>query len=128
MVACDSNNDHNNQNKQTNGSENTEENELTFLGDGDNWSADLLVVHRDEQETTEFKLTYEGDNVKSVESVNYDVQESGSFDHNGARLNEEGYIKDSGSCSGCAFIKEDTEVVVTVEWNDQTETFQLKPE
>lgn len=122
--ACDAN-DNEKVNQNNNSEENSHLEEITFVGESDNWKVDLQFVHKDKQEEREFKLTYKGEDVDSVEEINYEVQGSGRFDHKGAQLNDEGYVTDSGFCEGCAFEKEETEIDVTVEWNGKSESFRL---
>src|SRR5690625_668257 len=95
IVACDAN-DNEKVNQNNNSEENSNLEEITFVGESDNWKVDLQFVHKDKQEEREFKLTYKGEDVDSVEEINYEVQGSGRFDHNGAQLNDEGYVTDSG--------------------------------
>ena len=103
-------------------------NVLTFSGEGEHWSAKLIVSQTDKRQEEDFTLHYLGDDTESVGEFSYVVESVGSFSGNGATLNESGVLTSGGSCGGCAFTSEHTEIIVTIEWNGQTETFQLENE
>ena len=101
---------------------------LNFSGESDHWSAKLKVSQTDDRQEEDFTLHYLGDDTESVGEFSYAVESVGSSSGNGATLNENGVLTSGGFCGGCAFTSEHTEIIVTTEWNDQTETFQLENE
>jgi len=103
-------------------------NVLNFSGESDHWSAKLKVSQTDDRQEEDFTLHYLGDDTESVGEFSYVVESVGSFSGNGATLNENGVLTSGGSCGGCAFTSEHTEIIVTIEWNGETETFQLENE
>ncbi|WP_100012378.1 hypothetical protein [Lentibacillus sediminis] len=104
------------------------QNTIDFSGEGENWSAEMKVTHHGEDwQEEEYLLQYRGD-ADSVDQFEYKWEAVGSSSGTGATLNEHGVWRGDGSCGGCAFTREDTEVTVTVEWGDQVETFGLEVE
>lgn len=100
---------------------------LTFSGETDNWSANLIVIQTsDDYETQEFILKYKGSDVNSVGEITYSVASVGGFGRSGAILEENGILKDSSEANPTnAKVSEHTEVEVTVEWNGNIETLKL---
>ncbi|RDY69107.1 hypothetical protein DXT76_16765 [Halobacillus trueperi] len=100
---------------------------FNFSGESENWSADLKVNQTsDDYETQELVLKYKGDDVNDVGPVAYNVDSKGSFGRSGVTLKENGTITDSDTANPTnAKVSEHTEVEVTVEWNDNAETFKL---
>ncbi|ASN05407.1 hypothetical protein [Virgibacillus necropolis] len=99
---------------------------IIFSGESKNWSAKLKITQTDDMQEEEFQLRYKGEDVNSVGEFDYEIDSVGSSSRTNAILNEDGSLMDNGSmCSGCAFTTEETEVVVTVEWNDKKEIFTL---
>lgn len=101
---------------------------INFSGESDHWSANLRVTQTDKRQEEDFNLHYLGNDIESVGEFSYVVESVGNFSGNGEILNENGTMTSGGACEGCAFTSENTEVIVIVEWNDQTETFQLENE
>lgn len=100
--------------------------DFTFSGESDNWQADLKVHQSNDFEKQEFLLKYQGEDVNSVGEISYTVKSMGSFGRTGALLEENGSLKDYSEADPTnAKVNENTEVQVTVEWNDKTETFKL---
>lgn len=129
LAACGSN-DNNDSGQATSESTNTNENveveEAAFSGESDSWEATLEAEKKGEKEKREFKLTYTGDDVDSIDGIDYDVDGSESFGKEDASLNIQDYIIDKETSKESAFATEDDEIDVTVEWNDETEDFQLE--
>lgn len=78
-------------------------------------------------EDQQFELHYKGDDVKSVGEITYDVDTiAGGFGGSGFTLEGNGTLKDSTEANPTnAKIIEDSEVEVTIEWNDRTEIIIL---
>jgi hypothetical protein len=100
---------------------------LTFTGETDNWSANLIVIQtREDYETQEFVLKYKGNDVSSVGEITYNVDSVGGFGRSGAKLGQNGSLRDSNEANPTnAKVSEHTMVEVTVEWNGNIETFKL---
>ncbi|WP_226673355.1 hypothetical protein [Rossellomorea aquimaris] len=100
--------------------------DFSFSGDSDHWHADLTVNQSSDFEKQDFVLKYKGEDIDSVGNVAYDVEEVGGFGRTGVTLEENGVIRDSReSDPTSAKMSEDTEVEVTVRWDNQEETFTL---
>ncbi|WP_053218296.1 hypothetical protein [Virgibacillus senegalensis] len=102
-------------------------NTFTYSGESENWSADLRVTQTsDDYQTQDFRLVYKGSDVDAVGEVSYLVESMGSFGRSGVLLEENGTLTDSDEANPTnAKVTEYTEVEVTVEWNDNVETFVL---
>ncbi|WP_394136875.1 hypothetical protein [Cytobacillus oceanisediminis] len=101
---------------------------LNFSGETDNWSAELTVTQtKDDYEKQEFKLNYKGKDVNSVGDITYKVDtNAGGFGKSGVKLDENGIHKGTEEANPTnAKVIEESEVEVTVEWNDNTETIIL---
>ena len=101
--------------------------DFSFSGDSDHWHAELNVNQSSDFEKKDFVLKYKGEDINSVVNVAYDVEEVGGFGRTGVTLEENGVIRDSSESNPTnAKMSEDTEVKVTVKWDDQEETFTLE--
>ncbi|WP_240056507.1 hypothetical protein [Bacillus mesophilum] len=98
-----------------------------FSGETDNWSAELKVIQTsNDLETQELALMYVGEDVNSVGDINYVVDSVGNFSRNGATLSESGTLSDKSESNPTnAQITNDTELIMTIEWNDKKERFNL---
>ena len=100
--------------------------DFSFSGDSDHWHAELNVNQSSDFEKQDFVLKYKGEDIDSVGNIAYDVEEVGGFGRTGVTLEENGVIRDSReSDPTSAKMSEDTEVEVTVRWDNQEETFTL---
>ncbi|MCC5801243.1 hypothetical protein [Rossellomorea vietnamensis] len=101
--------------------------DFSFSGDSDHWQADLKVNQSSDFEKQDFVLKYKGDNIDSVGDVAYTVKGRGEYGRKGEPLEENGVIRHSSESNPTnAKMSEDTEVKVTVKWDDQEETFTLE--
>lgn len=100
---------------------------FTFSGETDNWSANLNVSQNsDDYQTQELVLKYNGEDVNSVGEIKYSVDSVGSFGKSGTTLDEHGTLRDRDEANPTnAKVTENTVVEVTVEWNENKETFKL---
>ena len=98
-----------------------------YSGETDNWSAELKVIQTSNDfETQELALMYVGEDVNSVGDINYIVDSVGNFSRNGATLSESGTLSDKSESNPTnAQITNDTEIIMTIEWNDKKERFNL---
>lgn len=100
----------------------------TFSGETDNWSANLKVSQTsDDYETTELVLTFKGEDVNTVGEIKYNVESVvGGFGRSGATLDENGTLRDRDEANPTnAKLTENTVIEITVEWNENKETFKL---
>jgi hypothetical protein len=91
--------------------------------------AELKVTQtEDEYEEQELKIQYKGNDVSSVGEIEYIVEtNAGGFSGSGLSLEKNGTLKASAEGNPTnAKIIEESEVVVTIEWNGHTETIILK--
>ncbi|MEW9053803.1 MAG: hypothetical protein AB2392_21770 [Neobacillus sp.] len=98
-----------------------------YSGETDNWSAELKVIQTSNDfETQELALRYVGEDVNSVGDINYVVESVGNFFRNGATLSASGTLSDKSESNPTnAKITKDTEIIMTIEWNDKKESFTL---
>ncbi|WP_342543684.1 hypothetical protein MHH33_09330 [Paenisporosarcina sp. FSL H8-0542] len=102
---------------------------FAFSGESDNWMAELKVTQtEDEYEEQELKIQYKGNDVDSVGEIKYIVEtNAGGFSGSGLSLEKNGTLKASAEGNPTnAKIIEESEVIVTIEWNSHTETIILK--
>ncbi|MGE7921144.1 hypothetical protein ACQKM9_19715 [Viridibacillus sp. NPDC093762] len=105
------------------------ENDLMFVGEGENWSSKVTVNQTDGDETYQIQINYKGHSIHDIEAFSYYVEtkNNGVFDfsQNDASLNKEGiYIyKLSVSNSQSTTVKD--ELVIKVDWNGNSEDFTL---
>ncbi|PFA69134.1 hypothetical protein CN378_04440 [Bacillus sp. AFS015802] len=100
--------------------------DFSFSGESDHWHAELNVKQSSDFEKKDFVLKYKGEDIDSVGNVAYAVEEVGGFGRTGVTLEENGVIRHSSESDPTnAQMSEDTEVEVTVKWDDQEETFTL---
>jgi major membrane immunogen (membrane-anchored lipoprotein) len=101
--------------------------DFSFSGESDHWQAELKVNQSSDFEKQDFVLKYTGDEVESVEDVEYAVESIDGFGRTGATLDKNGIIRDGNETDPSGRkISDDTEVTVTVMWDGQSETFDLK--
>ncbi|MFL8938615.1 hypothetical protein ACKA06_17645 [Rossellomorea oryzaecorticis] len=101
--------------------------DFSFSGKSDHWQAELKVNQSSDFEKQDFVLKYTGDDADSVGNVEYAVESIDGFGRTGATLDKNGIIKDGNETDPSGRnISEDTEVTVTVMWDGQSETFDLK--
>lgn len=103
---------------------------VIYTAETDNWSADLQVIRTsNDYETQELKLKYHGEDVNTVGEISYKVDSVGYFGQNGRTLTENGTLRGKSESNPTNLqITEHTEITVTVEWNDQKETWELNKE
>ncbi|HWL24346.1 MAG TPA: hypothetical protein VNR38_11460 [Ureibacillus sp.] len=103
---------------------------LTFEGESENWAAKITAMQDDNREIQDFVLVYQGEEKESVAGmeVNYKIEDHTGSSGGRGTLKGPGVLQIKGysNCSGCAFVYEGTEIKITVEWEDKTETILLK--
>ncbi|MEH7526190.1 hypothetical protein V7149_23420 [Bacillus sp. JJ1503] len=108
----------------------TNKNDLTFVGEGENWLAEVTVHQTNEEETYQIQLNNKGNNLEGIDTFRYYVESKNNgvldFGANDATLNKEGvYYNKSLSVNSPSTSAED-ELVIKVEWNDTGESFDLR--
>ncbi|MEH7347221.1 hypothetical protein V7122_25675, partial [Bacillus sp. JJ1532] len=108
----------------------TNKNDLTFVGEGENWLAEVTVHQTNGEETYQIQLNNKGNNLEGIDTFRYYVESKNNgvldFGANDATLNKEGvYYNKSLSVNSPSTSAED-ELVIKVEWNDTGESFDLR--
>ncbi|MFD1019582.1 hypothetical protein [Thalassobacillus hwangdonensis] len=100
---------------------------FTYSGETEEWAAELEVIQdSNDYETQNLTLEYTGDDVSSVGEITYNVESVGGFGESGVTLGENGKITGGSKANPTnAKVSEHTEVEISVEWNGNTETFEL---
>ncbi len=104
--------------------------ELEFIGEGERWSAKVIVRQTDGDETYTIEISYKGKGSKAIETFSYAIESS----HNGvleygvreASLNEQGIYKGEMLSSNSPSTSNEDELVLEVEWNGESEIFVLR--
>jgi hypothetical protein len=102
-------------------------NTLSFIGEGEDWSAEVIVQHYSGKESEDIIIHYQGEDIDSVDSFNYLIEApSWGTGQGSAVLNKAGVFKDEGVSLNERRTSSDAELTITIEWNGKTETFILK--
>lgn len=107
----------------------TNKNDLAFVGESENWLAEVTVHQTNGEETYQIQLNNKGKNIEEIETFHFCVESKKigvvDFGVNDATLNQEGvYHKKSLSVNSPSTNAED-ELVIKVEWKDTSESFDL---
>ncbi|CAM3314036.1 hypothetical protein FITA111629_15545 [Filibacter tadaridae] len=109
---------------------NTNNNDLTFVGEGENWSAEVTVHQTNGEETYQFQLNNKGNNLREIDTFRYFVESKNNevINHsvNDATLNQEGIHYYKSLSSNSPSTSAEDELVIKVEWNDTSESFDLR--
>lgn len=89
-----------------------------FSGEGDNW----VVQFTSHGENATYDIQYRGEE-PIPENINYSIA---SFSVTGRELSEDGYVENEDW--GTSVDENNEEIDVTIEWNDESESFSLKQE
>ncbi|OCA88417.1 hypothetical protein A8F94_24470 [Bacillus sp. FJAT-27225] len=108
----------------------TKENDLTFVGESENWLAVVTVHQTNGEETYQIKLNNKGNNIDGNDTFRYYVESKNNgvvdFGANDPTLNQEGiYNKKLLSVNSPSTSAED-ELVIKVEWSNASESFDLR--
>lgn len=103
---------------------------LLFIGESENWSAELKATQTGDTQRQRFQLRYTGENLEQISNIDYDVEvgASGRLGGSGDLLNASGvFLRSPDRCTNdvCTFIDEESEVKVTVKWAGTEENFVL---
>ena len=103
--------------------------ELIFVGESENWSAEVTVAQTSGDEQYEIQINYKGNDIESVKTFDYFVETSTNgvlnYGANNVSLNEKGMYQHKSLSSNSPSTKQDEELVLKVEWNGITESFVL---
>ncbi|MEH7237999.1 hypothetical protein [Bacillus sp. JJ1562] len=105
------------------------DNGLTFIGEGNDWSAELTVNQDEGKETYQIELNYKGDNLEEFETFHYNIKSrNGVIDYNqrNAEFNEEGIFKNNLLSENSLSTQAEDELVIEMEWDDKSESFNLR--
>jgi hypothetical protein len=96
-------------------------------GESQHWTAILVVKVTGKEEYEKITLTYKGSDKKSVKNIKESfILSNGSMSGTNETLRPDGSIVLQGGSTNGALPSKDFVVKATVEWNGQTETFQMK--
>ncbi|MCA1035734.1 hypothetical protein LCL90_13935 [Bacillus infantis] len=106
---------------------------LYFEGASQNWYGKIRVIQTEDTQEQNFTLKYEGSNLKSItgKEIKYRIESEFGITEGMGTLSNGGVLQsqDFGyMCSGCAFIQQNTVITMTVEWDEETESIELKKE
>jgi len=106
--------------------------ELIFIGESENWSAELTVAQNGGDEQYEIQINYNGNEIENVSTFNYFVETSANgvlnYRANYVSLDEKGKYHHNSLSSNSPSTKQEEELVLKVEWNGMTESFVLENE
>ncbi|WP_277674498.1 hypothetical protein [Piscibacillus halophilus] len=100
--------------------------QLTFQNETDHWQVEYHVdIKGEDSESTRLFLKYVGEG-EAPENINYRIDSVTGSNGGNNTLLKNGLLDISlGSCSGCSITREDEEIEITIEWNNDSETFML---
>ena len=108
----------------------TNENDLTFVGEGENWLAVVTVHQTNGEETYQIQLTNKGNNIDESDSFRYYVESKNNgvidFGANHATVNQEGIYHNKSLSANSPSTSAEDELVIKVDWNDTSEHFDLR--
>ncbi|NIK79984.1 hypothetical protein FHS15_005168 [Paenibacillus castaneae] len=102
--------------------------DLTFVGEGDQWSAVLTVNQNAGDEKYQIQLSYKGDKREEIKAFSYNavINDYGmGFGANDATLNKENKYQNKSFGSNSPSTSKEDEPVIEVEWNNKSESFTL---
>ena len=103
--------------------------ELIFVGESENWSAEVTVAQTSGDEQYEIQINYKGNDIESVKIFDYFVETSSNgvlnFGGYNVSLNEKGMYQNKSLSSNRPSTKRKEELVLKVKWNGITEIFVL---
>lgn len=100
---------------------------LTFIGHSENWSAEVILHQSSGKESEDIILKYKGDKVDSVERFKFLLDAPGwGTGQDEIQLNKEGIYSTEGKSLNDKKTSKDAELTITIEWDNKSETIQLK--
>ncbi|TQR15411.1 hypothetical protein [Psychrobacillus vulpis] len=105
------------------------ENDLMFVGEGENWSSKVTVNQTNGDETYQIQINYKGYSIQKIDTFSYYVEAKNNgvvdFGGNKAFLNKEGIYQSDLPISNSPSTSVKDELVIKVEWNGKSESFTL---
>ena len=104
------------------------EDDLFFIGEGEYWASNVTVYQNNGDETYQIEINYKESNLQDIENFDYYVKAKNNvidFGANDASLNKEGKYQEKLPISNSSSTSEKDELVITVEWNGNSEDFTL---
>jgi hypothetical protein len=104
--------------------------DITFVGEGENWLAEVTVLQMNGEENYQIRLEYKRINSEEIDTFRYYVESKNNgvvdFGANNATLNQEGLYHRKSLSSNSPSTSANDELVIKVEWNDTSESFELR--
>lgn len=108
----------------------TNKNDLAFVGESENWLAEVTVHQTNGEETYEIQLNNKGNNIVEIDTFRYYVESKNigvvDFGANDATLNQEGVYHNKSLSVNSPSTNAEDELLIKVEWNDTSESFDLR--
>ncbi|WP_059173881.1 hypothetical protein [Bacillus sp. FJAT-27445] len=105
------------------------DNDLTFDGESEIWSARVTVNQSNGEEKYQIQLNYKGNNIEGIDTFHYQVESNNNgnidFGADNAKLNKEGIYFNKSLGSNSPTASSDDELVIKIEWNDTSDSFTL---
>lgn len=105
------------------------ENDLMFVGEGENWFSEVTVKQTDGDENYQIQINYKGNSIQEIDNFNYYVEAKNKgvidFGGNSASLNKEGIYQSDLLVSNSPSTSVKDELVIDIEWNGNSESFNL---
>ena len=107
-----------------------EEDDLFFAGESEHWSSTVTVNQSNGDETYQIEINYKESDLQDIKSFNYDVGTKNNqiidFQQNNASLNKQAKYQKTLPISNSPSTNKKDEIVITVEWNGNSEDITLK--
>lgn len=108
----------------------TNKNDLAFVGESENWLAEVTVHQTNGEETYQIQLNNKGNNIEEIDTFRFYVESKNigvvDFGANDATLNQEGLYHNKSLSVNSPSTNAEDELVIKVEWDDTSESFDLR--
>ncbi|MCA1063702.1 hypothetical protein QTG56_11255 [Rossellomorea sp. AcN35-11] len=99
---------------------------LSFKGESEHWSAEVVIHKASGHESEDVILTYKGEEPENVGAFDYAIDApSWGVSRGGVQLNKGGVFSHRGESLNERNTSEDAELRMTINWDDKSETFTL---
>lgn len=106
-----------------------DENDLIFVGESENWSAKVIATQMNGEEKYQIQLNYKGHNIQEIENFSYFVETKNNgvinFEVKNASFSQEGIHQKDLLISNSLSSSAEDELVIKVEWSENSESFNL---
>lgn len=106
-----------------------EKDELLFKGSDKNWTAELEVIVINGSEKNLLEISYIGNDKDSIDSFNYFVENLNretTFGAENVNLEKDGSYRNNDLSSNSPLTTVEDTFNITINWNNHSESFQLK--